>query len=422
MNDDYGIISKTIKMAAKADARKSFDGNKFLLYWIGGLSAVIIVTVLIASLNVGKKTLKSEMTEHWHPSQQAGVSQGAPGAGAGSQAARLEGTYNQIAQSMNKVTASITGSRSRQGASGRIIGSGVFVGPQYLLSNLHVVQDAQTLDVTVYDPQKTSYPAVVVWTDPANDLAILKLQTVRTFPVARLGNSDPVDAGDIVFSVGNPLGFGNTITSGIISDKNRSFNAGGMTYHNMFQTSTDINEGSSGGPLVNIAGEVIGINTAIYAPNGCFTGIGFAVPIKRASPFLQQAGISMGQNPATADNLPNSTLAAGGCPGFAGCQPVATLAAGCTWAVGNPATAAGTAANITDSSGLNITSATPRRCPTCNALLYVRCQNCQRRMLRDSAGNWICPLGGGRPGWPSYACTLCPPRNRDTNNPFVQAA
>ncbi|MBI4763218.1 MAG: trypsin-like peptidase domain-containing protein [Deltaproteobacteria bacterium] len=164
------------------------------------------------------------------------------------------------------------------------IGSGVIIDPRgYALSSLRVVEAASSLKATVYGPSGAlEYPIKIVKGDRASDLVLLRIQGDRPFPHADLGDSDAVRSGDIVLAIGNPFGFEQSVTSGIISSRNRTLKVGGMIYENMIQTDSSINKGSSGGPLLSAKGEVIAINTAIYSSNGAFAGISFAVPINRS--------------------------------------------------------------------------------------------------------------------------------------------
>ena len=396
---------------------RGIDERTFFLVWVGCLSVVVILIAIVANFNLARGKLKTEMAEHWHPPKVAHTDQRRTGAAFRSQpvsqAAALEQTFNRIARSINKVTVSITSGNSANGVSLRKMGSGVLVAPQHVLSNLHVVNGARSLSVTVYHPKKRTYPTKLVRQDLPNDLAVLKILTTESFPSARLGNSDIVDAGDIVFSIGNPFGFGNTITSGIISEAHQSFSAAGRTFHGMLQTSTDTHEGSSGGPLINIAGEVIGINTAVYAPRGAFTGIGFATPINRAAALIQQSNLRVAKNAGLIPPCPTT-------PGAA-CPPNCTFAAGCAIAP-NCTLAAGTPAN-TQRRNDPVPALMPRTCPNCNAQMHLRCPGCRRRMTLDATGeNWVCPASGlSGPG--SYFCPYCrTPRNQDNNNPFRVAA
>ncbi len=117
-------------------------------------------------------------------------------------------------------------------------------------------------------------------------MTILKLETDDIFTPSVMGDSDLVETGDLVLAIGSPFGMEQTVTSGIISGLRKTLTIEGVTYENMIQTDAPINRGSSGGPLVNIDGEVIGINTAIYAPTGVFSGTAFAMPINRIKRFL----------------------------------------------------------------------------------------------------------------------------------------
>jgi S1-C subfamily serine protease len=164
------------------------------------------------------------------------------------------------------------------------IGSGVIIDPRgYTLSSLHVVDGASSLKATVYSQAGAlEYPIKIVKGDRASDLVLLRIQGDGPFPQASLGDSNSIRTGDVVISIGSPFGFEQSVTSGIISSRNRTLNVGGMVYEGLIQTDSSINKGSSGGPLINAKGEVIAINTAIYSPSGVYSGISFAVPINRS--------------------------------------------------------------------------------------------------------------------------------------------
>lgn len=168
------------------------------------------------------------------------------------------------------------------------IGSGVFVDERgYILTNYHVTQDATDIMVTVFGTPARDYPATIVAQDANSDLAILQIKGADVlFPEARIGDSSWTQVGDYVVAVGSPFGIEQTVTSGIISGNRKSMVIDGVRYKDLFQTDASINRGSSGGPLVNMKGEVIGINTAIYAPTGVFSGTGFAIPINNCKDFL----------------------------------------------------------------------------------------------------------------------------------------
>jgi serine protease Do len=161
------------------------------------------------------------------------------------------------------------------------IGSGFVITEKgHIITNFHVIQDAKELLVTVL---KKDYPARVVAQDKTLDVAILALDnTTGPFQPALFGNSELNQVGDIVLAIGSPFGLDQTVTAGIISDEARTIEIAGRVHSDMIQTDAAINMGNSGGPLVNLSGAVIGINTAIYSINGDFTGIGFAVPINHA--------------------------------------------------------------------------------------------------------------------------------------------
>lgn len=168
------------------------------------------------------------------------------------------------------------------------VGSGIIIDPKgYVLSSLHVIAGSTTLKAWVYNQQGAKeYPLKVVNVNKKNDLVLLRIMGVGPFPYAFLGDSDKTRTGDMVLALGSPYGFDHTVTTGIISSRNRSINIGGKIYEGIIQTDTPINRGNSGGPLVNVRGEVIGINTAIYSPTGNFSGIGFAVPVNQASTLV----------------------------------------------------------------------------------------------------------------------------------------
>ena len=168
------------------------------------------------------------------------------------------------------------------------VGSGVIIADKgYVLTSYHVVEGATAMKATVYGPGGANdYPLKLVNLDRTTDLALLRLLGDGPFPHAVLGDSDAVRTGDVVLAMGSPFGFDQTITSGIISSRNRTVTIGGRVFEGMFQTDTPINRGNSGGPLVNARGEVIAINTAIYSPTGAFNGIGFAVPVNQAASLV----------------------------------------------------------------------------------------------------------------------------------------
>jgi serine protease Do len=158
-----------------------------------------------------------------------------------------------------------------------------------ILTNNHVVANAQEITVTLSDKQQ--YKAKILGRDPKTDLAVIKIDAKTALPSAILGNSDELRVGDWVMAIGNPFGLANTVTSGIVSAKGRAIGAG--PYDDFIQTDASINPGNSGGPLFNMAGEVVGINTAIFSQSGGNIGIGFAIPVnlvKNLVPELETKG------------------------------------------------------------------------------------------------------------------------------------
>ncbi|MDT8297361.1 MAG: Do family serine endopeptidase [Spirochaetaceae bacterium] len=162
------------------------------------------------------------------------------------------------------------------------LGSGVIVERRgntiYVLTNNHVVENAEEIEVNLNDGR--TFDAEMIGGDPLRDLALVAFDTREDVPVARLGDSDEVWVGDWVLAVGNPLGFESTVTAGIISAKGRR--AQGQSFTDYLQTDASINRGNSGGALVNLDGEVIGINTFIASNSGGSIGLGFAIPINNA--------------------------------------------------------------------------------------------------------------------------------------------
>ncbi|QIL81474.1 trypsin-like serine protease [Diaphorobacter sp. HDW4A] len=159
------------------------------------------------------------------------------------------------------------------------LGSGVIVSPDgFILTNNHVVEGADEIEVTLTDARHAK--AKVIGTDPDTDLAILKIDLDK-LPVIVLGDSDQLLVGDRVLAIGNPFGVGQTVTSGIVSALGRS-QLGINTFENFIQTDAAINPGNSGGALVDVNGNLMGINTAIYSRSGGSMGIGFAIPVSTA--------------------------------------------------------------------------------------------------------------------------------------------
>jgi len=173
------------------------------------------------------------------------------------------------------------------GATERALGSGVIVRQDgYILTNHHVVDGAEEIKVDMNNHQ--TYAAKIVGSDAPSDLAVLRIDA-NSLPLLHPGNSDQARVGDVVLAVGNPLGIGETVTAGIISAKGRATGLSDGSFQDFIQTDAPINQGNSGGALVNTRGELIGINSQILSPNGGGNiGIGFAIPSNMASTVMNQ--------------------------------------------------------------------------------------------------------------------------------------
>lgn len=166
------------------------------------------------------------------------------------------------------------------------LGSGIIISKDgYLITNNHVVEHADKIIITLADNTTYKNESVeVIGMDPKTDIAVLRIKADQSLPFARLGNSDEIEIGDWAIAFGSPFGFSQTMTVGVISAKGRTHVPlrHGPAFQDFIQTDAAINSGNSGGPLVNIDGEVIGINAAIASPSGGNVGIGFAIPINLA--------------------------------------------------------------------------------------------------------------------------------------------
>ncbi len=166
------------------------------------------------------------------------------------------------------------------------VGSGVIINSEgYILTNHHVVDGALEIKVELTDNR--TFTAKLVGSDPPSDLAVLKIDA-KDLPILALGDSDKVRVGDAVLAVGNPLGIGQTVTSGIVSAKGRATGLSDGSFEDFLQTDAAINRGNSGGALVNVSGELIGINSQILSPSGGNIGIGFAIPSNMARAVMDQ--------------------------------------------------------------------------------------------------------------------------------------
>jgi len=164
------------------------------------------------------------------------------------------------------------------------LGSGFIIDPSgFIVTNNHVIP-SDSITVTLSDG--VTLPAKVVGRDPKTDLALLKVNPRKPLPAAKFGNSDTAEVGDWVMAIGDPFGIGSTVTAGIVSARNRNINSG--DYDDFIQTDAPINRGNSGGPLFDMEGNVIGVNSAIFSPSGGSVGIGFSIPSNLARQITGQ--------------------------------------------------------------------------------------------------------------------------------------
>jgi serine protease Do len=165
------------------------------------------------------------------------------------------------------------------------LGSGFIIDPSGLIvTNNHVIEDADQITVTLNDG--STIPAKLIGRDEKTDLALLRITTKKPLPAAHFGDSDHARIGDWVIAIGNPFGLGSTVTAGIVSARNRNIEAG--PYDEFIQTDAPINRGNSGGPLFDMQGNVVGVNSAIYSPTGGSVGIGFSIPSNLVRDVIQQ--------------------------------------------------------------------------------------------------------------------------------------
>ena len=166
--------------------------------------------------------------------------------------------------------------RYRQELTTTALGSGVIIDPFHVVTNHHVISHAARVRITLSD--RREFVCEVIGTDPELDLAILKVNTDEPLPFVKMGDSADARVGETLVAIGNPFGLGHTVTTGVLSALHRTINAEAKTFHDFLQTDASINPGNSGGALLNLKGELIGINTAVY---GRAQGIGFAIPVNR---------------------------------------------------------------------------------------------------------------------------------------------
>ena len=224
----------------------------------------------------------------------------APGAAASSAAVGFRTAAQQAAPAVVSIVASklnprrpqaedpwfrfFFGDRNPQDQPQRGLGSGVIVSPEgYLITNNHVIDGADDIEVLLADGRQAQ--AKLVGTDPESDVAVLKI-ALDKLPAIRFGNLEDLQVGDAVLAIGNPFGVGQTVTAGIVSALGRN-QLGINTFENFIQTDAAINPGNSGGALVDAAGNLVGINTAIFSKSGGSLGIGFAIPVSTARGVME---------------------------------------------------------------------------------------------------------------------------------------
>ena len=168
------------------------------------------------------------------------------------------------------------------------LGSGAIINAEkgYVLTNNHVIKDADKITVQLHDGRE--FKAKVIGADEMSDVALIQVEKPKNLTALKLADSDKLRVGDFTVAIGNPFGLGQTVTSGIVSALGRSMGSDSGTYENYIQTDAAVNRGNSGGPLINLNGELIGINTAILSPSGGNAGIAFPIPSNMANNLVQQ--------------------------------------------------------------------------------------------------------------------------------------
>jgi serine protease Do len=280
---------------------KNFTVNS--LFWPGLFVFALLVAALASNFSLFKSMGERGFDAIPTPAPPIQMSAGAaPGAAAWpGDAPGVQSGVNQVLARVLPSVVSITrsgpgGGRQNTGGVSYLApsggpsestGSGVIVDARgYVLTTFQTVGRASVAKVRMLAGTKGEYLADVVGVDAGSDLALLKIRSTRVFQAAVLGTSQALNVGDIVFAVGNPFGFNGTVTMGIVSSNERKINIGGIRYPDLIQTDAAINEGNDGGPLVNLNGEVIGINMACLMPDHRYSGIGFAAPIDSAAELL----------------------------------------------------------------------------------------------------------------------------------------
>lgn len=259
----------------------------------------LVAGAIIFDAPVSENTPSADLWSYRYPSQQPVMDPVTPGPAV--MALQVQEGFNlavskvrpavvSVSQSLNSAPAQAgTGMTLLNPYPGQTgpVGSGFIIESNgYVITTGQTVGQAKLVRVTFFSSGKRDYQADVIRVDPETDLALLKIRAREIFPTVLLGNSDLTEVGDIVLAVGSPFGFSRTVTMGIISSNRRKINIDGTKFPDLIQTDAAINRGNDGGPLVNIKGEVIGVNMASFVPNNQYSGISFAVPINDALKLL----------------------------------------------------------------------------------------------------------------------------------------
>jgi len=270
-------------MSSSIDARHSFTRRS-----LGAVSAVVVLASIAGFAGGRTTTPVAAQVE-------APIVQNQPQRVAGMQSS-YGGVVRQVAPAVVTVRVESSASAARptlpdgfaprRGGGRESLGSGVVIRADgYVLTNHHVVAGADRVQVELAD--RRSFEAAVVGSDAASDLAVLKIEA-RGLTTLPFGDSEQVQVGDVVLALGNPLGLGQTVTMGIVSAKGRATGLGDGSYEDFIQTDAPINQGNSGGALVSVQGELIGINSQILSPSGGNIGVAFAIPSTMARAISDQ--------------------------------------------------------------------------------------------------------------------------------------
>lgn len=170
----------------------------------------------------------------------------------------------------------------------RSISSGILISSDGMILTTRDSIPSNQIEIELFRRKPKLFDADILEVNDALDLAVLQIRGVKDLPFCRLGDSNSVELGNIVFAVGSPYGFSETITSGIVSNSRKDVRIEGKSFQNLIQTDAVINDGNSGGPLVDVSGEVVGLNVGILSEGTVYSGIGFAIPINDAKDFAKR--------------------------------------------------------------------------------------------------------------------------------------